>query len=1059
MEQQKEEFVSQGGAGLDDMSMQHAQRQNELYSQQKYTEGARDLQGERSQLTVEGHPEYVNAAQQQHNVSDVEYTEEALKALQKNRMDNESQAITQAQRAQRLRALADEKKQKEKLAQEMKDANFSRMDPENNPIVQDARYKQQLLQQTLYSEEAKMQQEDVFYPQTVSGEYEAGKKVHGATADQFYGADAKAMKPQYNQAQTPGYHDQQKLHGTMKGYDQDYQNTKHQVSNSHPDQPGYRQSQINARNFSDRLYTEGAAAQVHQYTAEVDTPEMRQIAQNNRNYSRKAYREAYRLMIEGHRAQTEIESHPEYVNAANAQKAVSDLRYKAAAMKAQTEDLKGIDDNFEMFSRSKATAAVLNDKKYQQQKTEAVEQCRGFQTMDAATHPLVGQHNYQGALQSNLGYKGEHNKEKQDVFFPQTITDGYEQQKNLKDVNRNYKKDADEERTNVHYNYAETEHAQNQTKLAQTISTYSSNPGAGDYRKALADTPVISTSKKMQEHSDKKYREAGEVIKHQYTLPVDTPEYRQQKLNEYNASKKKYREAYAKMLNDMPPDRSIEGHPEYVLSARSQINASDTHYQKEARHANQRPVGTADLEQPAVKQAVQNQKNVSDRLYTQSGRQVQDDCKGFMTMTEGNPLVAQHQYYAALNSDRGYKGEHQAEKQDVYFPANITPGFEADRAVKDFRSDKFYKKDTEQSHKIDYNAAETEKYQQDAALNSTMYHYDDDFKQSKLEPNHFPAGMLDSALYEAQINVGKNVSDARYSKESKEAMKTNHQDEGALQLKQNAYAQHIQSDNQYQATYNKETKGTRSLLPIEGHPEYVRAAANSKAASDNHYRKGNEEVIHQYVLDPMDIHIDGPRRWNAQMDTRAYEQSRLDAQKKMKYWTTMDGYQHPVTKKAQKDKDLYSQAQYVEDWNDEKTYAQFPVNQSEFYQQNQALQDVIGGNNYHKAAQKAAETPKFIMAETERYADIKKLREVVGGNNYEDDDVRGNPGNPVDVTMEMERLAPLKEITHSNYQRAAKKLAEKYHLAVDDQHIAHQLQVSDIVSDRLYVKGYKDDHR
>merc|ERR1711981_1027694 len=110
MEQQQQqsdaEFVSHGGAGTADMAQQHAQRQNELYSDNKYRD---DLSGQRAQTEIDGHPEYVNAAQQQQNVSDLQYQEEAMKALQKNAMDNESQAITAAQRAQRLRALAEEK--------------------------------------------------------------------------------------------------------------------------------------------------------------------------------------------------------------------------------------------------------------------------------------------------------------------------------------------------------------------------------------------------------------------------------------------------------------------------------------------------------------------------------------------------------------------------------------------------------------------------------------------------------------------------------------------------------------------------------------------------------------------------------------------------------------------------------------------------------------------------------------------------------------------------------------------------------------------------------------
>merc|ERR1711981_156002 len=833
----------------------------------------------------------MGAAQQQQNISDLQYSEEAMKNLQKNAMDNEAASITAAQRAQRLRALAEEKKMKEKLAESQRNPDFNKMDPETNPIIQESRYKQNLLNEQMYKQEAREHLSDEFFPQTLTGTYEAGKNVHQATADQFYSADAKAA------------------------HAKDYQDTKHQIQNSHPDQPGYRQAATNAINQSNRLYVQGAEEFKHEYTAEVDTPEMRQVALNNRNYSRKAYREAYRRMIEGCRAQTQIESHPEYVNAKNAQKALSDNNYQQDSKSALTRDLKGIDEQHESFSRSKKVAETLNNTKYSQSKREAVNQYRGFQTME--NHPQVAQHQYQAAMQSQLGYHGEHNQEKQDVFFPQTTTEVYETQKNLKNVNLTYSKIAKEEMPNVNYNFAETEHAINQQKLHDTMTTYASNPGAGDYRKSLKDTPVIATSQKMQE-INRNYLTEGEKIKHEYTTEIDTPEYRQQKLNEWNASRKKYREAYAKMLADRGsvfPDRKMSDHPEYVLSNQHSKNISDNRYKAESNKINQVPVGTADLERPDVQQVKKNQTSISDRLYTQSGKDVQSECKGFLTMQD-NPEVAKHAYYGALHSDRGYQAQHNEEKTQVYFPSNITPKFEQDKLVAPFKSDKTYKKDLEHSHQIQYNMAETEKYQQDAALKETMETYDADFQQSKQEPNNFPGGMLDSALYQAQLSVGRNVSDSRYAKEGKEILKKNYQDQDALQLKQNAYAQHIQSDNQYKATHNKEVKGQRSHLPIENHPEYMNAAQNTKNSSDNHYRAGNEDVIHKYTLDPMDQHIDLHRRNAKTMDSAAYEQSRLDANKKYKFWLTMDGYQHPITKKVERDRELYSMQKYTEEWND-----------------------------------------------------------------------------------------------------------------------------------------------
>merc|ERR1712110_1154254 len=128
---------------------------------------------------------------------------------------------------------------------------------------------------------------------------------------------------------------------------------------------------------------------------------------------------------------------------------------------------------------------------------------------------------------------------------------------------------------------------------------------------------------------------------------VDTPINNQSKLNAKNMSDLQYKEAQS---NIALMHRTVQDHPEYVLSGKNEENKSDNKYKQAAGEINAKPIGVNN-HHPQVKLAVQNQLNVSDGHYKRGMADVREQNKAFLTMDASvNPEVTKAKYYAALQS-------------------------------------------------------------------------------------------------------------------------------------------------------------------------------------------------------------------------------------------------------------------------------------------------------------------------------------------------------------------------------------------------------------------------
>merc|ERR1719259_196931 len=116
----------------------------------------------------------------------------------------------------------------------------------------------------------------------------------------------------------------------------------------------------------------------------------------------------------------------------------------------------------------------------------------------------------------------------------------------------------------------------------------------------------------------------------------------------------------------------------------------------------------------------------------------------------------------------------------------------------------------------------------------------------------------------------------------------------------------------------------------------------------------------------------------------------------------MDAALHPVVTRGIEVAEMQSQALYTEEWDLEKDLIYFPVQVTPGYEATKHISKGIA------------------------------------------------------VTMDMERIKPLKSINEVNYKAEAKALAMKYGLTADDCKLANSMQVAAATSDRLYKKHYNE---
>merc|ERR1712130_733113 len=297
--------------------------------------------------------------------------------------------------------------------------------------------------------------------------------------------------------------------------------------------------------------------------------------------------------------------------------------------------------------------------------------------------------------------------------------------------------------------------------------------------------------------------------------------------------------------------------------------------------------------------------------------------KGFMRMDAHlHPVVQRGVAIAEMQSNALYQEDWNLEKDAIYFPVQLTPGYDTAVKANIQQSDLHYKKDYEEKKfKNKYIHTESEVYQNQRV--TEKYRSDKEYHKKHEETKHIRIGTAVTDEME-RAKVQRNLRDARYQKEAKDlAMKygLTHDDHKLANL---IHVGAICSDRLYKKHYNAEVLGQKSSADVNGYLPYVSQKEVKDKTADYNYqkdaKKGNQK--NNYVQWDEELRA---RKVALSVKKSAYEQSMWDAIKEFKGFMRMDAHLHPVVQRGIHVAELISDAYYREDWNEEKDLIYFPV--------------------------------------------------------------------------------------------------------------------------------------
>nr|CAB3264278.1 nebulin [Phallusia mammillata] len=442
---------------------------------------------------------------------------------------------------------------------------------------------------------------------------------------------------------------------------------------------------------SKKMYEEGSKKLLPKVQVGSDIQEITRAVSSQKLASDRTYHSEYEKEMVGKAPQDLAKSYPEYDRLRDVSKLTSKALYQKDAEKIMHHHNLPLD--YPEFVRAKESAKNASDIEYQKQRKETIDKYRGFQTMDSKDHPIV-QHGIKAAdLISDRLYKEDWEYEKNLIFYPVHVTPGYEQALEASKFQSMaaYKKDAEKSKMKNNFRVTDTEQYQAAQNLLNLVSEnkysaeYMENRGKALH--SIAETPEMAISKSVAPLlSDKTYTDKAKSIMQKYNLDSSTQSIAHALGTQKSFSPHGYMVDFKKNIIGKAPSDLVNSYPEYAVARNVTKMASKSGYGKEAdkiMHTHNLP-----LDYPEFVRAKQNAKNASDAEYQKQRAEVINQYRGFQTMdSKEHPIVQQGIKAAELVSNALYKEDWEYDKQMIYFPAHITPGYEANADVKKVQSD------------------------------------------------------------------------------------------------------------------------------------------------------------------------------------------------------------------------------------------------------------------------------------------------------------------------------------------------------------------------------------
>ncbi|XP_069879429.1 nebulin isoform X5 [Dipodomys merriami] len=668
-----------------------------------------------------------------------------------------------------------------------------------------------------------------FFPQTITQEYEAIKKLDQCK-DHTY--KVHPDKTKFTQVSDSPVLVQAQVNSKQLS-DLNYK-AKHESEKFKchipPDTPAFIQHKVNAYNLSDNAYKhDWEKSKAKKFDIKVDAIPLLAAKANSKNASDVMYKKDYEKSKGKMIGALSINDDPKMLHSLKAAKNQSDRLYKENYEKTKAKSMNycetpkyQLDTQLKNFSEAKYKDLYLKN---------ILGHYVGSFEDPYHTHCMKV-----SAQNSDKSYKAEYEEDKGKCYFPQTITQEYEAIKKLDQCKDH---------------------------------TYKLHPDKTKFT-AVTDTPVLLQAQlNTKQLSDLNYKAKHEGEKFKCNVPADAPEFIQHRVNAYNLSDNVYKHDWEKS-KAKKFDIKVDAIPLLAAKANSK-NASDVMYKKDYEKSKGKMIGALSInDDPKILHSLKTAKNQSDREY----RKDYEKSKTIYTAPLDMLQVTQAKKSQAIVSDVDYK--HVLHNYS-YPPDSIN----VDLAKKAYtlQSDVEYKADYNSWMKgcgwVPFGSLEMEKAKRATEiLNEKKYRqHPDTLKftsiedapitvQSKinqaqrsdinykakgeetLHKYNLPADL--PQFIQAKVNA-YNISENMYKADLKDLSKKGYDLRiDAIPIKAAKAARQAASDVQYKKDYEKAKGKMVGFQSLQDDPKLVHYMNVAKIQSDREYKKDYEKTKTKY---------------------------------------------------------------------------------------------------------------------------------------------------------------------------------------------------------------------
>ncbi|XP_013372944.1 PREDICTED: nebulin [Chinchilla lanigera] len=668
-----------------------------------------------------------------------------------------------------------------------------------------------------------------FFPQTITQEYEAIKKLDQCK-DHTY--KVHPDKTKFTQVTDSPILVQAQVNSKQLSdlnYKAKHENEKFKC-HIPPDTPAFIQHKVNAYNLSDNAYKQDwEKSKAKKFDIKVDAIPLLAAKANSRNASDVMYKKDYEKSRGKMIGALSINDDPKMLHSLKTAKNQSDRLYKENYEKTKAKSVNycetpkyQLDTLLKNFSEAKYKDSYVKN---------ILGHYVGSFEDPYHTHCLKV-----SAQNSDKSYKAEYEEDKGKGFFPQTITQEYEAIKKLDQCKDH---------------------------------TYKVHPDKTKFT-AVTDTPVLLQAQlNTKQLSDLNYKAKHESEKFKCSVPADAPQFIQHRVNAYNLSDNVYKQDWEKS-KAKKFDIKVDAIPLLAAKANSR-NASDVMYKKDYEKSRGKMIGALSInDDPKMLHSLKTAKNQSDREY----RKDYEKSKTVYTAPLDMVQVTQAKKSQEIASDVDYR--HILHNYS-YPPDSVN----IDLAKKAYalQSDVEYKADYNSWMKgcgwVPFGSLEMEKAKRASdILNEKKYRqHPDTLKftsiedapitvQSKinqaqrsdvaykakgeeiLHKYNLPADL--PQFIQAKVNA-YNISESMYKADLKDLSKKGYDlRTDAIPIKAAKAARQAASDVQYKKDYEKAKGKMVGFQSLQDDPKLVHYMNVAKIQSDREYKKDYEKTKTKY---------------------------------------------------------------------------------------------------------------------------------------------------------------------------------------------------------------------